>query len=133
MFEFSREKPIYLQIAEWLENEILKGNIREGERLPSQADIAEALDVNPMTANKGVAVLETRGVIEKRRRGCGIYVLPDAKARIYEYRKNQAFDGLLDELFCEADALGLSTADIIRLLSERQRNRVHNAGYKSSN
>lgn len=34
MFEFSREKPIYLQIAEWLENEILKGNIREGERLP---------------------------------------------------------------------------------------------------
>ena len=35
MFEFSREKPIYLQIAEWLENEILKGNIREGGRLPS--------------------------------------------------------------------------------------------------
>lgn len=119
MFEFSREKPIYLQIAEWLENEILKGNIREGERLPSQADIAEALDVNPMTANKGVAVLETRGVIEKRRRGCGIYVLPDAKERIYEYRKNAALMDALDDLIVDASVLGLSVDDLCDLLRKR--------------
>ena len=119
MFEFSREKPIYLQIAEWLENEILKGNIREGERLPSQADIAEALDVNPMTANKGVAVLETRGVIEKRRRGCGIYVLPDAKARIYEYRKNAALMDARDDLSVVASVLGLSVDDLCELLRKR--------------
>ncbi len=119
MFEFSREKPIYLQIAEWLENEILKGNIREGERLPSQADIAEALDVNPMTANKGVAVLETRGVIEKRRRGCGIYVLPDAKVRIYEYRKNAALMDALDDLIVDASVLGLSVDDLCELLRKR--------------
>lgn len=119
MFEFSREKPIYLQIAEWLENEILKGNIREGERLPSQADIAEALDVNPMTANKGVAVLETRGVIEKRRRGCGIYVLPDAKKRIYEYRKNAALMDALDDLIVDASVLGLSVDDLCDLLRKR--------------
>ncbi len=119
MFEFSREKPIYLQIAEWLENEILKGNIREGERLPSQADIAEALDVNPMTANKGVAVLETRGVIEKRRRGCGIYVLPDAKERIYEYRKNAALMDALDDLIVDASVLGLSVDDLCELLRKR--------------
>ena len=119
MFEFSREKPIYLQIAEWLENEILKGNIREGERLPSQADIAEALDVNPMTANKGVAVLETRGVIEKRRRGGGIYVLPDAKERIYEYRKNAALMDALDDLIVDASVLGLSVDDLCELLRKR--------------
>lgn len=119
MFEFSREKPIYLQIAEWLENEILKGNIREGGRLPSQADIAEALDVNPMTANKGVAVLETRGVIEKRRRGCGIYVLPDAKERIYEYRKNAALMDALDDLIVDASVLGLSVDDLCELLRKR--------------
>ena len=79
MFELSKEKPVYLQIAEWLENEILRGNITEGGRLPSQADIADIFDINPMTAGKGVSVLETRGVIEKRRRGCGIYVLPEKR------------------------------------------------------
>ncbi len=119
MFELSKEKPVYLQIAEWLENEILRGNISEGGRLPSQADIAETLDVNPMTAGKGVAVLETRGVIEKRRRGCGIYVLPDAKARIYEYRKNAALTEAVDDLLVDASVLGLSVDDLCELLRKR--------------
>lgn len=119
MFELSKEKPIYLQIAEWLENEILRGNISEGGRLPSQSDIAEILDVNPMTAGKGVAVLETRGVIEKRRRGCGIYVLPDAKNRIYEYRKNAALIEALDDILVDASVLGLSVDELCDLLKKR--------------
>lgn len=119
MFEFCNDKPIYLQIAEWLENEILKGNIKEGGRLPSQADIAATLDVNPMTAGKGVSVLETRGVIEKRRRGCGIYVLPDAKDRIYEYRKNAALNEALDDILVDASVLGISVDELCDILKKR--------------
>lgn len=119
MIELSKEKPLYLQIAEWLENEILKGNIDEGGRLPSQADIAEALDVNPMTAGKGVSILETRGVVEKRRRGCGIYVLSDAKDRIYSYRKNAALNEAIDDLLADATVLGLSVDDLCDLLRKR--------------
>ena len=119
MFELTKEKPIYLQIAEWLEKEILRGNISEGGRLPSQADIAQALNVNPMTAGKGVDVLESRGVIEKRRRGCGIYVLDDAKNRIYEYRKNAALVEALDDLLTDASVLGLSVDDLCDLLRKR--------------
>lgn len=119
MFELCKDKPVYLQIAEWLENEILKGNIKEGGRLPSQADIAATLDVNPMTAGKGVSVLETRGVIEKRRRGCGIYVLQDAKGRIYEYRKNAALNEALDELLVDASVLGLSVDELCEMLKKR--------------
>lgn len=119
MFEFAAGKPVYLQIAEWLENEILRGNIREGEQLPSHADIAEALDVNPMTAGKGVAVLESRGVLEKRRRGCGIYVLSDAKSRIYEYRKNEKLNSVMDELLVDASVLGLSVDELCALLKKR--------------
>ncbi len=119
MFELSRERPVYLQIAEWLENEILRGNIVAGGRVPSQADIAEIFDINPMTAGKGVAVLETRGVIEKRRRGCGIYVMPDAKERIYEYRKNAALTDAVDALLIDASVLGLSVDDLCELLKKR--------------
>lgn len=50
MFEFSTVKPVYHQIADWLENEILKGAFKEGERIPSQAAIAQQLHVNPLTA-----------------------------------------------------------------------------------
>ncbi len=119
MLDLSKEKPLYLQIAEWLENEILRGNIAEGGRLPSQADIAEALNVNPLTAGKGVDVLESRGVIEKRRRGCGIYVLSDAKNRIYEYRKNAALVEAVDDLLVDASILGLSIDDLCELLRKR--------------
>lgn len=119
MFELSREKPIYMQIAEWLENEILKGNIREGGRLPSQADIAEVFDINPLTAGKGVSVLEARGVIEKRRRGCGIYVMKDAKDRIYEYRKNAALNEALDAIMEDASVLGLSVDELCDMLRKR--------------
>ena len=119
MIELSKEKPVYLQIAEWLENEILRGNITEGGRLPSQAEIADKFDINPMTAGKGVSVLETRGVIEKRRRGCGIYVLPDAKERIYEYRKNAALTEAVDALLVDAAVLGMSVDDLCELLKKR--------------
>ena len=119
MLDLSKEKPLYLQIAEWLENEILRGNIAEGGRLPSQADIAEALNVNPLTSGKGVDVLESRGVIEKRRRGCGIYVLSDAKNRIYEYRKNAALVEAVDDLLVDASILGLSIDDLCELLRKR--------------
>ena len=119
MFELTGNKPIYLQIAEWLENEILRGNIKAGGRLPSHADIAEAFDVNPLTAGKSVGVLEARGVIEKRRRGCGIYVLNDAKNRIYEYRKNAALNEALDNILVDASVLGLSVDDLCEMLRKR--------------
>ena len=119
MFEFVAGKPVYLQIAEWLENEILKGNIKENEQLPSQADISSALNVNPMTAGKGVSVLEARGVLEKRKRGCGIYVLSDAKLRIYEYRKNEKLNNAIDELLIDASVLGLSVDELCALLKKR--------------
>ncbi len=117
--ELSREKPIYLQIAEWLENRILKGDIKEGERVPSQVEIAEIFDVNPMTAGKGVSVLEARGVIEKRRRGCGIYVMADAQARIYSYRKNAALNEELDALILNASVLGLSVDELCDAIKKR--------------
>ena len=119
MFEFVAGKAVYLQIAEWLENQILKGNIKENEQLPSQADISSALNVNPMTAGKGVSVLEARGVLEKRKRGCGIYVLSDAKSRIYEYRKNEKLNNAIDELLIDASVLGLSVDELCALLKKR--------------
>ena len=96
MFEFSTVKPVYHQIADWLENEILKGAFKEGERIPSQAAIAQQLHVNP---------------------------LPAAKKRIYEYRKNESLNALLDELLTEADTLGIDLDELCRAIEERAETR----------
>ena len=46
-------KPIYLQIAEWLETEILSGNIAADEKIYSQYQLAAMFNINPATAAKG--------------------------------------------------------------------------------
>ena len=123
MFEFSTVKPVYHQIADWLENEILTGAFKEGERIPSQAAIAQQLHVNPLTAAKGVSILESRGIVERRRRGLGLFVGADAQKRIYEYRKNESLNALLDELLTEADTLGIDLDELCRAIEERAETR----------
>lgn len=123
MFEFSTAKPLYYQIADWLENEILKGAIKEGEQIPSQMSIAQQMHVNPLTAAKGVSILESRGIVERRRRGLGLFVGSDAQKKIYEYRKNESLNALLDQLLTEADALGISFDELCRVIEERAEER----------
>ena len=53
------------------------------------------------------------------RSGCGIYVLGDAKSRIYEYRKNEKLNDAIDGLLVDAAVLGLSVDELCELLKKR--------------
>jgi GntR family transcriptional regulator len=59
-------KPIYVQIAEWLETEILSGNIREDERIYSQYQLADMFNINPATAARGLNILADEKVLYKK-------------------------------------------------------------------
>ncbi|MBC2721223.1 MAG: GntR family transcriptional regulator, partial [Desulfosporosinus sp.] len=71
-------KPIYIQIAEWLEVEILNGNFKEDERVYSQYQLADMFTINPATAAKGLNLLAEEHIVYKRR-GLGMFVSPNAK------------------------------------------------------
>ena len=58
-------KPIYVQIAEWLEEEILRGHIKEHEKIYSQYQLAEMFNINPATAAKGINILADQGILYK--------------------------------------------------------------------
>lgn len=76
--------PVYLQIAELLARQIKAGYWREGERLPTEAELAERLDVAVGTLRKSLALLSDQGVLE-RIQGSGTYVKQVSGAsRIYE-------------------------------------------------
>ena len=51
------EKPIYVQLCEWLSDMIISGTIPEGEQIPSTTEISVEYKVNPATALKGINML----------------------------------------------------------------------------
>lgn len=77
--------PIYRQILDQVRRQIAGGQLRTGDELPSVRAVAQEHAVNPMTVSKAYSMLETEGLLE-RRRGMGMVVaaspLPKAKHRL---------------------------------------------------
>ncbi len=71
-----REKtspPLYVQIADDLLDRIESGEIRPGDRLPTERKLSEQLNVNRLTVRRAFKLLETQGLLE-RRQGSGTYL-----------------------------------------------------------
>ncbi len=65
----------YLQIEHAFFKAILNGELKEGEQLPSEVELADRLGLSRMTVNKALTALSRRGLII-RSRGKGSYVTP---------------------------------------------------------
>lgn len=110
-------KPIYVQIAQWLEDEILSGALPEDERIYSQYQLAELFNINPATAAKGLNILADEELVYKRR-GLGMFVSVGARARIQEKRRNVTLASLLEQLVAEARRLAMTDEELLALLAQ---------------
>ena len=109
-------RPIFIQIAEQVENDIIEGSLPEGGQIPSTNEFATFLRVNPATALKGVNRLVDDGIVEKRR-GIGMFVTQGAQARLKTKRRDRFSAEFVTPLLTEAAKLGISSeqlADMIR-------------------
>ena len=78
--KFSR-KPIYEQIIEGIERQIVSGIIKELDQLPSIRELSVTLSINPNTIQKAFSELDRAGIIFSTQ-GRGCYVSKDAKEKI---------------------------------------------------
>jgi GntR family transcriptional regulator len=113
-------KPIYVQISEWLENEILCERIRENEKIYSQYQLAEMFNINPATAAKGINILADQGILYKKR-GLGMFLSAKAKEKIQYRRKNHTLKKLGEEVVVEARRLGVDEEELIGMMREAGR------------
>ncbi|MDL4842777.1 GntR family transcriptional regulator [Aquibacillus rhizosphaerae] len=114
-------KPIYVQIAEWLETEILNGNIQADEKMYSQYQLADIFNINPATAAKGISILANEAILYKKR-GLGTFVSIDAKQIILTKRKDQTLKKLVKDLVVEAEHLNVSESELIQLIKDAGKN-----------
>ena len=111
-------RPIFVQIAERIEEDILTGRLDEEEQAPSTNQIAALYQINPATAAKGVNLLVDQGVLYKRR-GLGMYVAPGARAKLLEKRREQFYEQYVVPLLQEAEKLGIPTDQITEMMQRR--------------
>lgn len=112
---FDDTKPIFLQLAERLADDILRGRYAEGEQVPSTNELSAHLRINPATAGKALGVLVDRGILVKHR-GIGMFVVAGATARIAAERRQDLVRGFVQPLVAEARVLGLDRDGLLRLV-----------------
>jgi DNA-binding transcriptional regulator YhcF (GntR family) len=112
---FNSEKPIFLQIAEGIEDAILSGAFPEESQIPSITEFSAKYKINPATALKGINKLVDEKIVYKKR-GVGMFVNEGATSKLQQKRKEQFFDHYIISLVEEAKRLGLTPGDIKNLI-----------------
>ncbi len=116
---FDDTRPIFLQLADRLASDILRGTYAEGEQVPSTNELAAYMRINPATAGKALNLLVDREILYKRR-GIGMFVADGAKARIANERQRGFVESYVRPMLAEARELGLDTAQLVRLIESEE-------------
>jgi DNA-binding transcriptional regulator YhcF (GntR family) len=109
--------PIYVQLAEWLENEILREQFKADEKIYSQYQLADLFTINPATAGKSLTILLDNDILYKKR-GLGMFVTSDARTMILAKRKNEKLTTLVNGIVDEAERLEVPFDELIDMLKK---------------
>lgn len=110
-----QEKPIFIQIAEGIEDGILTGAFPEESQIPSITEFSVNYKINPATALKGINLLVDEAIIFKKR-GVGMFVAQGAVSKLKKKRQNQFYDNYISRLVDEAKRLGITSDEIIAMI-----------------
>lgn len=109
------EKPIFIQIAEQLEDSVFTQVFQEETKIPSTNEISMLLNINPHTVLKGMNMLVDAQIIYKKR-GLGMYVKEGAVERIRNRRQSQFYNQYIKVMLIEASKLQMKKEEIISLI-----------------
>lgn len=107
--------PIYLQLMEQIQRDIISGNYGPGDKLPSVRELAVEAAVNPNTMQKALSELERGGLVYSQRTS-GRFITED-KELIKKLKREQA-GKYLTEFFENMRSLGLKEEEIRALFEE---------------
>ena len=120
--DFNQVTPIYIQIADAIEDDILTGKLKEGDKCYSQVVLAKELNINPATAAKGIRLLVDRGVLSKVR-GQAMTVKEGALEDIRKRKVDDMLGAILENLVQEARKLGIGEEELIEKLKKVMKER----------
>lgn len=109
--DFRDKQAIYLQIAEYVSEQILLGRWPIGEKIPSVRELGAELEVNPNTVMRTYDFLNQQGVIVNKR-GIGYFSANEAIDKIRGFRREQFLQNDLPQFFKNLTLLGIDLREI---------------------
>ena len=92
--DFKENPAIYIQIAEYVCEQILLKKWKLGDKIISIRDLAVNMEVNPNTVQRAYDFLQQRDIITNKR-GIGYFIEEDAMERILNFRREQFMENEL--------------------------------------
>lgn len=108
-------RPIFQQIAEDLERQILDGTLPEESQAPSTNELAAFHRINPATAAKGLNELVASGILYKKR-GIGMFVSTGAQDKVLAIRRDDFQREYVEPLLAEARRLGIEQSHLLVMI-----------------
>ena len=114
-WDLDNDRPIYLQLMEKIQLDIVAGVYKPGDKLPSVRDLALEAAVNPNTMQKALSELEQSGIIYSQRTS-GRFVTEDTA--MIEHVKEEIAEEKIKEFFKVMNSLGLKPGDTLKLVEK---------------
>ncbi|MBC5636238.1 GntR family transcriptional regulator [Ornithinibacillus sp. BX22] len=114
---FDQDKPIYIQIREKIEDQVINKQLKEGEQAPSTNQLVNFYKINHVTVAKGVSQLVDEGILYKKR-GIGMFVAEGAREKLIQKRKKSFIEDYIIKLVQEADKLEITESEIISFIKK---------------
>ena len=118
---FSSGVHVYKQIINNIYEAIGKGELKEGDKLPTIKELSEQLQVNPNTIAKSYRELELKGVIAgKRGNGSFISAHQANKAKLTAEERDSRLNKLFSRVIAEAKSEGITEDELMNYIMDRR-------------
>lgn len=114
---FDDNIPIFTQIIEIIKNNIIKGNWKEEEKIPSVRKFAMELEVNPNTVMNALKELQREEILENKR-GIGNIVMKGAREKIIKAAREDFFNNSLNDLVDKAKIIDVDKGELFEAIDK---------------
>ena len=108
-------RPIYVQLAERVQRDIISGLYQPGGKLPSVRELASQAKVNPNTMQKALTELERNGLVYSQRTS-GRFITEDKE--MIENLKEQLASSQIQEFLEKMSCMGFEPQDTLHLIEK---------------
>lgn len=111
------DQPIFQQIAYMIKEDIIDGELKEDEKVPSENELSQFYGINRATVRNGLQLLIDMDLVYKKR-GIGMFVKPGARSWLINESQDRYLDDYIKPLLKEAQRIGLEVDSVIQLIKK---------------